>query len=212
MKDLTTTQPASVPATVTRESFVAALPAMNKALAAQVADMPLYLGLPSSTAHKGRWSIGPDLDPVESNDRFVLDPTTIEWGYTIFVAGRPVASVMVPFTAGTPAKPTQADDGTPLPPKAVNEATLGYRVVLYRKDGRKVILRGATQGLRFAVANILEKIIQTAQESSKFVPVVTLGVDHYNHPEHGIIYTPKVKVVDWVALTDLPNPPAASAR
>jgi hypothetical protein len=202
VKDLTVAPSASVPAT--RESFAAALPAMSQALATQTADMPLYLGLPSSSAHKGRWAVGPDLDPVESGDKFVLDPTSIEWGYTVFVAGRPVASNMVPMTAGAPQKPTVADDGSALTEKAIAETTLGYRVTLYRKDGRKVILRGATQGLRFAVANILEKIISTAAESSAFVPVVSLAVDHYVHPVHGTVYTPKIKIVSWMTLADLP--------
>jgi len=189
----------------TREAFAKSMPAMASALAAQVADMPLYLSLPSSSAHKGRWGIGPDLEPVEMSAKFAVDPTSIEWGYTVFVAGRPVASSMVPMTAGAPTMPTHDDQGNALTEKAMKETTMGYRVTMYRKDGRKVILRGATQGLRYAIANLVEKVLNAAKESDQFAPVVSLGVDHYTHPVHGTVYTPKVNVVSWMKLADLPS-------
>jgi hypothetical protein len=55
--------------------------------------------------------------------------------------------------------------------------------------------RRAVQELALKIAEQVEK------DSSKPVPVLTLGKDHYQHKAYGRVYVPVFHVVEWVSMT-----------
>jgi len=146
----------------------------------------------------GHWVFGADQTEVEEGSKWAVNPYSFLHGYVAWGAGVVLAENLVPMTEPLPevaAAPAGAEKGWELQVgfslKCVSgeDAGMEARFTATSKGGKE-----AVQELALAVAD------QASKDSSRIVPVVTLGKDHYQHRMYGRIYTPVFKLVEFVSM------------
>ena len=193
-------------------SSESALPAinvdgLNRAMQAfndgDTQSAPLAINLPSKT---GKWTIGRDQEVLPAGTRVVMDPQSLEVGWVAWYGGKPIVTVMADMLSGqVPEKPVADDEGKPLPsevdPKTGDplcKVSPQYVVGVTLEGGLRAIIRGGSVGLKFAIEDVLRKIILRARTGeAKLYPVLELAVGSYTN-QHGKQSPPKFNVVGWM--------------
>lgn len=154
----------------------------------------------------GHWVFGADQDEVEPGAKWAVNPFSFVHGFIAWGDGTVLAEKLVPMTEPLPetdAPPPGASKGWEMQVgmslKCINGEDAGMEA---RFTATSVGGKRAVQALALSVAD------QADKDSSKIVPVVTLGKGHYQHKSYGRIYTPEFDVQEWMSM----DGPAAEAE
>lgn len=193
----------------------AGLPAVSqlstalRAAAQQAAPVGMVILKMDRTGH---WIFGADQTEVEPGSKWAVNPYSFIHGYIAWGDGAVLGEKMVSMTQPLPeveAAPPGASKGWEqqigVSLKCIDgeDAGMEARFTTTSVGGKR-----AVQELALAVAAQVDK------DSSKPVPIVTLGKDHYQHKSYGRIFTPVFDVVEWVSMdgkTEAAKEPEAPA-
>ena len=148
-------------------------------------------------ARQGEWVYGSE--ETVALDTYAINPVSIRAGYVCWDEGEKAGEVMADLMMGE-AMINPAD----LPPtNAEWEAQVGFDLAGMSGEDKGVELQYATNsvGGKRAHKLVVDAIrAQYAEDPAKCVPVVTLGMDSYQHKKYGKIFTPIFEVVDWITM------------
>ena len=156
----------------------------------------------------GHWVFGADQTEAESDSTWAVNPFSFVHGFIAWGDGEVLAEKLVPVTEPLPeleAAPPGAKKGwepqTGLSLKCISgeDAGMEARFTTTSVGGRK-----AVQTLAVEIATQVDK------DSSKPVPIIKLGKDHYTHKSYGRIYTPVFEVVEWISMDGETDEPVAA--
>jgi len=153
----------------------------------------------------GHWVFGADQDEVEPGSKWAVNPYSFTHGFIAWGDGQVLGEKMAPMTEPLPeveAAPPGASKGW--------EMQIGFSLkCLSGEDaGMEARYTATSVGGKRSVQELALAVAEQAdKDSSKIVPVITLGKDHYQHKSYGRIYTPVFDVVEWVGM----NGPEAQA-
>lgn len=159
----------------------------------------------------GCWVFGTDNTEVEEGSTWAVNPFSFVHGYIAWGDGEVLAEHMAPITAPKPevgAAPADAAKGW--------EVQLGFMLKCLSGDDSGMEARYTTTsvGGKRAIQMLAQKIAEQVEvDATHPVPVVELLSEHYQHKKYGKIYSPKLKVVDWVGMDGLKDeePPLLEA-
>ena len=145
------------------------------------------------------WVFGRDRDPIEDDDRFLMDPRTFVHGYICWHNSSPEYKSMVPFS-------------TPLSEVSVPEGLQGAKGAEYQRGVNMVGLSEGIARLAFEFSHSsmgglqfledLEDAVIASPDGREF-PVISLTQDSYTNKKYGkLIYTPGFEVHEWLTLAD----------
>jgi hypothetical protein len=153
----------------------------------------------------GHWVFGADLTEVRPDSRWAINPFSFLHGFIAWggehtpMRGQVLGERLVSMTDPLPevgASPEHATKGW--------EMQVGFclKCVSGEDKDMEAKFTATSLGGRRAVQELALKIAeQVEKDSSKPVPVLTLGKDHYQHKAYGRVYVPVFHVVDWVSMT-----------
>jgi hypothetical protein len=203
---------------------LASLAALSKTLAAVDTTSVIGGGGPPMLSFRregdGTWTHGAKRTIVEAGSHWGANPLSFKRGVICFgngntVLGEKLISVGLPM----PAAEELPDKGFPWVPQwGVNLKCLSGV-----DTGAEVIFKPTTYGGIQAVAGLLEAVrdrLAGGEHSGKVAPIVRLEKDSYQHSQYGRVWTPVLKIVDWMSLTGpapapaptSPPPPAEQPR
>ena len=146
----------------------------------------------------GHWCFGTDATEIEEGSTWAIDPFSFLHGFIAWgdgeVLGERMASVSQPLPDLGPA-PDGATKGW--------ESQLGFMVRCMDGEDEGQVARYTTTsvGGKRAIQELAVKIADRVDTDPEHpVPVCELLSEHYPHKKFGKIFTPKLKIVDWVGL------------
>jgi hypothetical protein len=187
------------------EKFGGALKALAGAARQRTGDH-LFLKL----AKSGEWLFGPEEIEVESDERWAINPASFKIGVIGWENGNVVEEIMFAFTSD------ERVDMSTLKRIDSNKDGDGWKeqisVEMRHMEEDISVLYGTTSlGGRNAMADLAAAIgdrMETDPDTP--VAVVELHVDSYKHKKYGKIFTPEIRVVDWVDMNG--DKPKAKAK
>src|SRR5262249_18408717 len=156
----------------------------------------------------GTWGFGQKRTIPEAASKWAVNPLTFRYGFICFGANKKVLDErLVSVSQPKPVITELPDTGFEWQEEwAVNMKCL---------DGAdadvEVVFKANTDGGIKAIAAMLDLIrdrLNSGQHDGKVVPIVLLDKDSYQHSEHGRVWLPVLKIVDWMSL-DGPAPTPA---
>ena len=154
----------------------------------------------------GHWVFGADQTEVEDGSLWAVNPFSFVHGYIAWGDGVVLAEKMAPVSEPLP-ETGPAPEGA----KRGWEMQIGMSLACINGEDEGLQARytvtslggkRAVQGLALTVAD------QADKHPDKFVPVVELKKEHYQHKSYGRIHVPVFNIVDWKALDGDNNVPA----
>jgi len=157
----------------------------------------------------GIWTYGADETEVEPGSRWAINPSTMASGFAAWDNSEKVGEEMEPLMSDSPIIRSQLPDvGAAWNPQTAME----MKCVTGEDKGTQVLYsttsKGGTKAFKLMVAAITAKI---EEGGSKIIPIVELETDSYKHKKYGKIFTPELKIVDWMGLDALPEGKAKEA-
>lgn len=147
----------------------------------------------------GYWAIGQDDEEPDEGSTWAIIPHSFAHGWACWIDGELVGERMVTYDQPVPPPDDLPDYGGDWNPQ------LGVimQCVTGSQEGRQVLYKGTSRGLRSALGAIKNEIVkQIAEDPDNCVPVVELDVDHYTHKKYGKIFVPVLDIVDWMNIND----------
>lgn len=146
----------------------------------------------------GEWVFGADNTEPEEHSLWALNPYSFTHGYISWVDNRPAGEVMVSVLNPMPARAELPDTG------GTWDEQMGFQLqcISGEDTGTVVMFKATSVGGKKAIGKLANKIAEQAAAGDKVVPVVKLGVDHYQHKQYGRIYTPDFAIQKWVAMDE----------
>ena len=155
----------------------------------------------------GEWLFGADDIDVAKDDEWVVNTQSFVAGFQAWenneLLGEEVRLITEPpITTGD-----LEDFGHPSPWKPL----LGFELVCVSgtNEGTRCLYKTTSRGGIGAINDFMKKIVAKVKEdpTGDNVPLIKLAVSHYQHKKYGRIYTPEIKVLDWIEN----NPDALAA-
>jgi hypothetical protein len=164
-----------------------------------------YLKLDKS----GAWIYGSEEVEVEAQSRWAINPQTMGTGFAAWGDSEKLGEEMALLMSDEPVLRSQLPDvGAQWNP----QTAMQLKCVSGEDKGTEVVYsttsKGGTKAFKLMVAAITAKLESGADD---IIPIVELEVESYKHKKYGKIFTPTLKVVDWMGLGKLPNPDKAEA-
>lgn len=166
---------------------------------------------------KGEWLRGQNDDEVALDTRLAANMTELSIGWIRWADGKPAERRMGLLAQGH--KPERRDelgyddqgewekdkDGKPQDPwNFTNELP-----VANPDSGEQMTISMSSKGGISCIGNLCKAYGgAAAQRSEGLIPIISLGRDHYKHPEYGKTYVPVLTIVDWVENGSVPEPSA----
>jgi len=188
MSNLTTFSAANLPS-------VKALSTALRALETDVGAAGVVIIKMDKTGH---WVFGADQTEIESDSTWAVNPFSFVHGYIAWGDGEVLGEKMVSVS-----QPLPELDAAPPNAKKGWETQVGMSMKCLDGEDKGMEVRYTTtsvggkkgvQTLAVAIAT------QVETDSSKPVPIVSLGKEHYSHKSYGRIYTPIFEIIDWVSM------------
>jgi len=158
----------------------------------------------------GTWMFGQKKTIPEADSRWAVNPMTFKYGFICFNDANKVADErLVPVTQPKPMITELPDTGFDWQ----EEWAVNMKCVSGADAGVEVIFKANTDGGIKAIVmmlNLVRDRLDSGQHDGKIVPITLLEKDSYQHHEHGRIWIPVLKDVDWMPL-DGPAPAPAPA-
>jgi len=188
MSNLTTFSAANLPS-------VQALSTALRALETDVGAAGVVIIKMDKTGH---WVFGADQTEIEDDSTWAINPFSFVHGFIAWGDGEVLGEKMVSVSQPLPeldAAPPNAKKGwetqVGMSMKCINGEDKGLEV---RYTTTSVGGKRSVQALAVAIAS------QVETDSSKPVPIVMLGKEHYSHKSYGRIYTPIFDIQSWVGM------------
>ncbi len=147
----------------------------------------------------GHWVYGADQTEVEDDSLWAVNPFSFVHGYIAWGEGEVLAEKMVPVGSGMPEL-----DSAPPGAKKGWEVQIGcsLKCISGEDEGIEVRYTTTSKGGKEALTALACAIAaQSESDPAKPVPVVSLSKTHYQHKQYGRIYTPVLKVIEWMSMT-----------
>jgi hypothetical protein len=147
----------------------------------------------------GTWSFGQQRIIVEAGSRWAANPLTFQWGYVAFEGKKKLGEHLVSVSQPMP-------DITKLPDLGVKwqeEWAVNMKCLNGVDAGLEVVLKMSTDGCIKAIVGLLNAVrdrLNGGEHGGNVVPILLLEKDSYQHPEHGRVWLPVLKIVDWMPL------------
>jgi hypothetical protein len=175
------------------------------ALAAALRNVPNEAGAVGVAILKcdktGCWVFGTESTEVEEGSKWAINPFSFIHGNIAWGDGEVLAETMRPITEPLPElgpAPAGAEKGW--------ESQLGFmlKCLTGEDEGLEARYAATSVGGKRAIQEIAAKIAtQVDADPTHPVPVVELLSEHYQHKKYGKIYSPKLKLVEWVGMDGL---------
>jgi len=146
----------------------------------------------------GRWTLGADELEIEEDAEWAVNPFSFVTGWSAFDNNsNRVGEEMRPMS-----EPPITQGELP----HVNgkwAAQVGFQLkCLHGKDeGSEAVYYARSRGGMEAVVLLLEEVYKRLEDNdAACVPVISLLNDSYKHKKYGKIYTPVLKIVEWITM------------
>jgi hypothetical protein len=170
----------------------------------------------------GTWMFGQQQIEPEDDSLWAANVRSFMWGYICFGDNnKKIDERMVPVTQRMPDPTTLPDHGF----KWQEQWSVGLKCTNGADAGVEAVFKTSTVGGIQAITGLIEVVrnrINSDQHDDKVVPIVRLEKDSYQHSQYGRVYTPVLKVVDWMPFdgpvptpgspTPTPVPPVEQTR
>lgn len=191
---------------------LASLSALQATLnAVDTASVAGWSGLPMlqfKSREGGIWLFGLKKTVVEDNSKWAINPASFKWGYVCFNDNNKPTERLVPVSQPKPDVTTLPDTGF----EWHEQWTVGLKCITGADAGVEAIYKAATIGGIQAIAGAIDATrdrVNGGQHDGKVSPIVLLERDSYPHSQYGKIWTPTLRIVDWMPLSG-PAPAPAS--
>ena len=188
MSNLTTFSAANLPS-------VQALSTALRALETDVGAAGVVIIKMDKTGH---WVFGADQTEVEDDSTWAINPFSFVHGYIAWGDGEVLGEKMVSVS-----QPLPELDAAPPNAKKGWETQVGMSMKCISGEDKGLEVRYTTTsvgGKRSVQALAVAIATQVETDSSKPVPIVMLGKEHYSHKSYGRIYTPIFDIQSWVGM------------
>jgi hypothetical protein len=188
MSNLTTFSAANLPS-------VEALSTALRALETDVGAAGVVIIKMDKTGH---WVFGADQTEVEDDATWAVNPFSFVHGYIAWGDGEVLGEKMVSVS-----QPLPELDAAPPNAKKGWETQVGMSMKCLSGEDKDLEVRYTTTsvgGKRSVQALAVAIATQVETDSSKPVPIVVLGKEHYAHKSYGRIYTPIFDIQSWVGM------------
>jgi len=167
-------------------------------LGAIVTQLEAQAGVPLLRfTRDGTWVVGVNNEPVADGTAALVHLDKIKAGYVAWKAGRPIGEEMRSLLLEGPADPSTLE---PVDAPRGWEPQVAIGMTL-QDDGLEVEFKSSSVGGRQAFASLLKAIYrQRLENPAEIVPIVSLTKGQYTHPDYGVVYTPRLVVIDWAPL------------
>jgi hypothetical protein len=146
----------------------------------------------------GHWVFGADQTEVEDDATWAVNPFSFVHGYIAWGDGEVLGEKMVSVS-----QPLPELDAAPPNAKKGWETQVGMSMKCLSGEDKDMEVRYTTTsvgGKRSVQALAVAIATQVETDSSKPVPIVVLGKEHYSHKSYGRIYTPIFDIQSWVGM------------
>ena len=188
MSNLTTFSAANLPS-------VQALSTALRALETDVGAAGVVIIKMDKTGH---WVFGADQTEVEDDSTWAINPFSFVHGFIAWGDGEVLGEKMVSVS-----QPLPELDAAPPNAKKGWETQVGMSMKCISGEDKGLEVRYTTTsvgGKRSVQALAVAIATQVETDSSKPVPIVMLGKEHYSHKSYGRIYTPIFDIQSWVSM------------
>ena len=188
MSNLTTFSAANLPS-------VQALSTALRALETDVGAAGVVIIKMDKTGH---WVFGADQTEIEDDSTWAVNPFSFVHGYIAWGDGEVLGEKMVSVS-----QPLPELDAAPPNAKKGWETQVGMSMKCLSGEDKGMEVRYTTTsvgGKRAVQALAVAIATQVETDSSKPVPIVMLGKEHYSHKSYGRIYTPIFDIQSWVSM------------
>lgn len=152
----------------------------------------------------GVWIVGIEMEPVEDDAQFAINPSGFGHGWIAWGKAERLGESFVPLTEAVP-------QPGPLPDGARGwEQQFGMHL---RELGTQadLIYRASSVGGKRAIGALAKEVgARLAAGDAQCVPVVSLSNDSYKHKEYGKIYVPEFIIERWVTPASISAPAVAA--
>ena len=157
----------------------------------------------------GTWGFGQKRTIPEAGSKWAVNPLTFRYGFICFGANNKVIDErLVPVSQPKPVLTELPDTGF----EWQEEWAVNMKCLDGADAGVEVVFKANTDGGVKAIAAMVDLIrdrLNSGQhDGGKIVPIVLLDKDSYQHSQHGRVWIPVLKIVDWMSL-DGPAPTPA---
>jgi len=156
----------------------------------------------------GTWGFGQRRTIPEEGSRWALNPLTFRYGAICFNGNKVIDERLVPVSQPKPVLTELPDTGF----EWQEEWAVNMKCLDGADAGVEVVFKANTDGGVKAIAAMVDLIrdrLNSGQhDGGKIVPIVLLDKDSYQHSQHGRVWIPVLKIVDWMSL-DGPAPTPA---
>jgi hypothetical protein len=172
-------------------------------------------------SRENAWEIGQKQMEPEEGSRWAVNVLSFEHGYVCFGDNGKIGERMAPISQSMPDDKALPDHG---PGSEWQEQwSVGLKCASGAGTGIEVVFKSTAVGGISAIAGVIDAVrarLNSGQHDGKIVPVVLLERDSYQHPEHGRIWYPVLRIVDWMPVngpapspaTPTPTPAAAAEQ
>jgi hypothetical protein len=159
----------------------------------------------------GTWTFGQQQTVPEDSSRWAANVLSFMWGWVYFDSNNnnKPEQCMVPITQPLPDRMALPDHGA----KWQEQWSVGLKCTNGADAGIEAVYKANTVGGIQAITGLIQAVkdrLNGGQHDGKVLPIVCLEKDSYQHSQYGRVYTPVLKVIDWMPL-DGPAPGPAPA-
>lgn len=164
-------------------------------------------GEPILRFDKGSWLYGSDNVEVEAGSKWAINPLSFQHGFNCWKfreqgskeKAELLGEVLVSAMQVPPLKSSLPDYG---PKNDWHELIVfGLRCVSGEDEGEETVYKPTSKGGISATKELLGKIIkQIDDDPAHPVPVIVLESSSYQHDQYGKVFTPVLRIVEWVSM------------
>lgn len=146
----------------------------------------------------GIWTYGSEEIEVEEGSRWAINPATMATGFAAWDESTKVGEEMEPIVSDSPVlRGNLPDVGAQWNP----QTAMQLKCLSGEDKGVDVLYSTTSKGGVKAFKAMVSAIMARMESGMDgVVPIVELEVGSYKHKKYGKIFTPELKVVDWLAL------------
>lgn len=144
----------------------------------------------------GTWLYGADEVEVEEESIWAINPAALATGFAAWDQSTKEGEEMALLTDEPVLKHQLPDVGAAWKP----QVSLQMKCMSGEDEGAEVVYSTTSMGGQKAFKAILATLTERIESgATDIIPMVTMEVDSYKHKKYGKIFTPVLKVVDWMS-------------
>jgi len=148
----------------------------------------------------GVWQYGSDETEVEPASRWAINSSTLATGFAAWDDTEKVGEEMALLVDTPILKSSLPDVGAPWRP----QTAMQLKCMDGEDEGVEVLYSTTSVGGIKAFNEVRRSIkARLSAGEASIIPIVEMNTDSYKHKKYGKIYTPELKIVDWMGLNDL---------